>query len=208
MKLCPIIGHSDRFIEKLCQAFHMNDDLADCFRDYLAERDLDFDAFARRHRNSFSRSFLDNVLAGKHRHDHPALVRLRRLVAFEYDLQRAKLELGVSGRAIAQAAGISVSRLSRFERFLADLTLAEKRRIERFLAERTIERDNKQTIEGNKAVGRALRLARAGAGLTQAALAVEIGMERKSIIRWEQGSPMPDNVGSILEARLGLKLRP
>lgn len=182
--------------------------MADRFREYLAKRDEEFDAFARRHRDPFSRSFLEKVLAGEHRHGHPALVRFRRLVAFEYDLQRAKLELGLSGRAVAQAAGISASRLSRFERFMADLTLAEKRRIERFLAERAMERDKRQKIEGDQAVGRALRLARIDAGLTQAALAFVIGMERKSIIRWERGSPMPDHVDSILKTQLRFTLRP
>lgn len=196
------------FLGNLCHDFYMNDDLADRFREYLAERDDNFDAFAQRHRDRFSRFFLEKVLAGEHPHGHPALVRLRRIVAFEYDLQQAKLELGLSGRAVAQAASISASRLSRFERFVADLTLAEKRRIERFLAKRTIERDKKKEIEEDKAIGCALRLARIDAGLTQAALAVEIGMERKSVIRWEQGSPMPDNLRSFLETRLGLTLRP
>lgn len=186
----------------------MEDDLADRFREYLAERDDDFDVFARRHRCSYSRSFLHKVLAGEYRCGHPALVRFRRIVASEYDLKRAKLELGLSGREVARAVAISASRLSRFERFMGDLTVAEKRRIERFLTKRIGEREKERKIETDKAAGRALRVARIDAGLTQAALAVRIGKERKSIIRWEQGSPMPAIVRNILERRLGVKLRP
>ena len=129
-------------------------------------------------------------------------------MAFEYDLRQTKLELGLSGRVVARAADISPSRLSRFERFKADLNTTEKRRIERFLANRTMERGKRQKIESDKAVGRALHVARTNAGLTQAALAIMIGMERKSIIRWEQGSPMPDIVSNKIETRLQCRLRP
>jgi transcriptional regulator with XRE-family HTH domain len=195
-------------IRFLCQTSRMKDDLSDRFREHLIKRGEDFDAFAWRHRNAFRRSFLEQILAGEHRRGHPALVPFRRLVAFEYDLRQTKLELGLSGRVVARAAGISPSRLSRFERFKADLNTTEKRRIERFLANRTMERGKRQKIESDKAVGRALHVSRTTSGLTQAALAIMVGMERKSIIRWEQGSPMPDIVSNKIETRLQCRLRP
>jgi len=180
----------------------MKNDLPAEMRTYFEERGDDLDAFAKRHRRRFGREFLVQALAGGVRDDHPALKDLRRIVAFGPDLRRDRIELSLSASKVALATRVSPGRLSRAERLKGELRESEKKCIDRFVLRCRRERDRLLKIDNDKAVGRALRGARIKAGLTQAQLATDIRMKRKSIMRWESGAPIPDTALELLVSRL------
>jgi len=186
----------------------MTNDLSTAMRFYFEGRSDDFDDFAKRHRRRFGRQFLADARDGNALRNEKAVDALRRIVAFGPDLRRKRTELNLSASKVAHETGISPSRLSRVERLKGELSGNEKKAIDRVIARHQKERDRRLKIEVSKARGRVIRIARNEAGMTQAQLAALIKVERKSIIRWEQGSPMTDITLHQLERRLKLSGHP
>lgn len=172
-------------------------DLWQAVERYLAARRTTPGEFQRRHR--LDRSFFQRLQTGGVREDHPAVAKVRRIVAYGPDLRRRREALRISMRAIEEKIGINPSRLSRAERLLVELTLAEKRKIDAFVLEVEKTRDRETRAARRRKLAVLLRRSRCDSGLTQGALADALGCERKSIVRWEKDGSVPEGRLRLLQ---------